>query len=145
MTPEEAAQYVLSLAEHEQWSEKETNEALMDVKDGMDISTPWDTLKSNLAYGMVVSSNDKADRRVAGFPQFGDIVLWKRQRGFDCKAIAKLTRDNSDDTKGMVCSADGKRRASLGDDPPVVLDWKEHIVGIVFKWEEMTGESKNEA
>ena len=133
------------MAEYEQWSEKELAEALMDVRDGMDVSTPWDTLKSSLAYGMVISSNDEANRKVAGFPQFGDIVLWRRQHGFDCKAIAKMARQNGAGHEGKVCSADGSRIAALGSDSPVVLDWGKDIVGIVSRWKEMVKENKNAA
>lgn len=126
----------MMLAEIEGWTQKELNEALADVREGMDLKEDWNVHRGHLTYGVVISSNREAEKRVAGFPEFGDVVLWNRKRGFDCKAIEKLARDNSPESTGQVCNHDKSRSVTIGSDPPVILDWKNDIIGIVAKWGE---------
>lgn len=127
----------MTLARIEGWSQSELDDALADVAGGMDLTDDWNVHKGNLAYGVVISRNDEAARKVAGFPEFGDVVLWRRVRGKDCAAIEKLTRENGPDTKGQVCNADGSRRITIhGAAKPVILNWGDDIIGVVAKWNE---------
>lgn len=130
--------HVTMIAELDGWSREELAEALMDVRGGMDMKEEWNVHRGNLIYGVVISSNLEADRRVAGFPEFGDIVLWNRKRGFDCKAIEKLVRENATETAGQVCNHDKSRSIAIGTATPVILNWKTDIIGIVSKWDDHT-------
>lgn len=139
MTPGQARDYIRAVSDIEGWSERETLEALDDVRDGMDVSNSWHIHKGALAYGIVISENHEADTKVCGFVEFGDVILWHRKRGQDCRAIRKLSRENSEGMEGYVTNGDGTRMIEFvrGDDPVILNDWRCDVVGVVWKWHEM--------
>lgn len=137
LSPEEARAHVRNQAEAEQWDQDQLIAALDDVDKGMISNTPWDVHSSNLAYGVVIGENPDVDRRVAGFPEFGDVVLWHRTKGADCASIGKLLRDSGSATQYPINSRDRTRQITVNrGDKPVILHWND-VVGIKWKWSEL--------
>lgn len=141
-----AKRYMAMTAEVEEWDDPgRLDEALKDVEGGMDVSMPCDYTFSELRYGMVVGENPELSRKVAGFPQFGDIVLFHAKRGVDCASFSRLSRGSGSIAEYSIASHDGTRRTVVprGSKLIILKDAEEDIAGIKWTFTEMVEMDKD--
>ncbi len=137
LTPNEAREHIVQTAVIEKWEPDEVSDALDDVDNGLDLSLSSDITSSSMAYGIVVGENEEADKKIAGFPEFGDVVVWGRLQGYDCSSFGRLSCGTGTLTHYPVRSRDGSREIIIKrGEKLVILDWQE-VIGIRWTFKEL--------
>lgn len=98
---------------------------------------PMEVTASSMRLYIVIGENPEVDKKVAGFPAFGDLVMARSDCGADSTAIPKLCYDSGTLNHYFVCSQDKTRVLRINRSTvPVIIDWQD-IVGLVLTHEEM--------
>lgn len=123
-----AIEHTKAIAEVEEWDHRKLDEALCDVSSGATQTATLDINFSSITYGVVVGENPELDKKIAGFPQFGDVVIFKSDCGMDSTSFGRLSRGSGKVNEYIIRNRDGSRRLSLQrSDKLVILDWQDII------------------